>query len=133
MPIRGMAPAAPIYAADTDQDKQAAVVLALADPGGALTCYRAIAAERGLSVSKPEVAKLVSTETAPARLAKKRRHHIIRCTDCLLMAGLIRHIASNATSFADHVATDHTARCYISATLARSVAKRFQVDGFLDG
>lgn len=58
-----------IYADDTEADRQEAIGLALADPDGALTCYRAIAAERGLSVSKP-----VSTETAPAHLCRTCRH-----------------------------------------------------------
>lgn len=58
-----------IYADDTDADRQEAIGLALADPEGALTCYRAIAGERGLSVSMP-----VSTETAPAHLCRTCRH-----------------------------------------------------------
>lgn len=37
-----------IYADDTDADKQEAIDAALADPEGALRCYRAIAAERGI-------------------------------------------------------------------------------------
>jgi len=38
-----------IYADDTDEDRQEAINAALADPGGALACYRAIAIERGIS------------------------------------------------------------------------------------
>lgn len=41
-----------IYAADTDQDRQEATDAALADPEAALTCYRAIANERGIVVAR---------------------------------------------------------------------------------
>lgn len=41
-----------VYATDTDQDRHEAVQMALADPEGALMCYRAIAAERGLAVTQ---------------------------------------------------------------------------------
>lgn len=41
-----------IYAADTDQDRQEATDAALADPAGALQCYRGIAAERGIVVAR---------------------------------------------------------------------------------
>ncbi len=44
-----------IFVDDTDQDKQEAVDAALVDPAGALTCYRAIAAERGITAALPEV------------------------------------------------------------------------------
>lgn len=37
-----------VYSEDTDQERQQAFQAALADPGGALVCYRAIAAERGI-------------------------------------------------------------------------------------
>jgi hypothetical protein len=33
---------------DTDRDRQEAIRMALLDPEGALSCWRAIAAERGL-------------------------------------------------------------------------------------
>lgn len=39
---------AAIYASDTDAERGEALELALADPGGALTCYRSIAVERGI-------------------------------------------------------------------------------------
>jgi hypothetical protein len=39
---------AAIFANDTDRDRQEAIRMALLDPDGALLCYRAIAAERGL-------------------------------------------------------------------------------------
>lgn len=51
-----------IYAADTDQDRAEAVGAALADPEGALTCYRAIAAERGIVVALP-VTTMPTTST----------------------------------------------------------------------
>lgn len=41
-----------IYADDTDQDRQEATDAALADPEAALTCYRAIANERGIVVAR---------------------------------------------------------------------------------
>ena len=43
-----------IYAADTDQDRQEATDAALADPEAALTCYRAIANERGIVVARTD-------------------------------------------------------------------------------
>lgn len=52
-----------IYSEDTDQDRQEAIEAALADPGGALQCYRTIAAERGIEPSAP-VRMLVRTEIA---------------------------------------------------------------------
>ena len=42
-----------IYADDTDLARQEATDAALADPEAALTCYRAIAAERGITVELP--------------------------------------------------------------------------------
>lgn len=39
---------AAVYVDDTDADRQEAINAALADPEGALTCYRLIAAERGI-------------------------------------------------------------------------------------
>ena len=42
---------AAIYADDTDKDRQEAIDAALADPKGALQCYRAIANERGITVA----------------------------------------------------------------------------------
>ena len=41
-----------IYAADTDQDRAEALDAALADPAGALRCYRSIANERGIVVAR---------------------------------------------------------------------------------
>jgi hypothetical protein len=43
-----------IYAADTEQDRAEAMQAALADPDGALRCYRAIADERGIVIGAPE-------------------------------------------------------------------------------
>lgn len=60
---------AAIYATDTDQDRQEAMDCAMADPDGALLCYRAIAAERGLVVSLPAPAP------APAPPACRRCRH----------------------------------------------------------
>ena len=39
-----------VYRDDTDDDRNEAVTAALADPDNALTCYRAISAERGLTL-----------------------------------------------------------------------------------
>ena len=41
-----------IYADDADQERQEAIDAALADPEAALTCYRAIANERGIVVAR---------------------------------------------------------------------------------
>lgn len=59
-----------IYGHDTDQDRQEA----LADPGGALTCYRAIAAERGI-----EAGDRVPTSV---RLAVRTQNAVIGCKTC---------------------------------------------------
>lgn len=61
-----------IYAADTDQDRQEATDAALADPEGALTCYRAIAAERGITVVLPVITKPTSITVATG--CKSCRH-----------------------------------------------------------
>ncbi|MDY0105869.1 MAG: hypothetical protein RBS27_04265 [Giesbergeria sp.] len=60
---------AAIYATDTDQDRQGAMDCAMADPDGALTCYRAIAVERGLEIVQP------APEAAPATPACGRCRH----------------------------------------------------------
>lgn len=65
---------AAVYADDSESDRQEAVALALADPEGALTCYRAIAAERGLTVPNAATPVLVSTTTTPGRSCKRCRH-----------------------------------------------------------
>ncbi|MBL8445437.1 MAG: hypothetical protein JNK52_15445 [Zoogloeaceae bacterium] len=57
---------AAVYAADTDQDRQEAIGLALADPEGALACYRAIAAERAIVVSASPVSATVSAQNVAA-------------------------------------------------------------------
>lgn len=55
---------AAIFAEDTDDDRQEAIDAALRDPDGALTCYRAIAAERGITVvALPTVTTAASTPT----------------------------------------------------------------------
>lgn len=61
-----------IYAADTDADRQEAIDAALADPEGALTCYRAIAAERGITVVLPVITKPTSITVATG--CKSCRH-----------------------------------------------------------
>jgi hypothetical protein len=58
-----------VYATDTEADRQEAIDCAMADPDGALTCYRAIAAERGLVVALPAL------EAAPAPPACRRCRH----------------------------------------------------------
>ena len=60
---------AAIYATDSERDRQEAIDCAMADPDGALTCYRAIAAERGLVVAQHE------PEAAPAPPACRRCRH----------------------------------------------------------
>lgn len=44
-----------IYAHDTDDDRAEALAMALADPDGALLCYRTIAEERGIALAAPVV------------------------------------------------------------------------------
>lgn len=43
-----------IYATDTDADRAEALDAALADPAGALQCYRAISSERGITVERAD-------------------------------------------------------------------------------
>ena len=59
-----------VYAGDTDADRAEALDAALADPEGALQCYRAIAAERGITAAamrevRTPVRNDVRTETTP--------------------------------------------------------------------
>lgn len=59
-----------VYAGDTDADRAEALDAALADPEGALQCYRAIAAERGITAAamrevRTPVRNEVRTETTP--------------------------------------------------------------------
>ena len=61
-----------IYAADADADRQEAIDAALADPEGALTCYRAIAAERGITVVLPVITRPTSITVATG--CKSCRH-----------------------------------------------------------
>ena len=61
-----------IYADDTDQERQEAIDAALADPEGALQCYRAIAAERGIVVVLPVITKPTSITVATG--CKSCRH-----------------------------------------------------------
>lgn len=70
-----------IYADDTEADRQEAIGLALADPAGALACYRAIAAERGIVVSAGQVSATVSAQNAAAT-----KPHVQACKSC-------RHLA----------------------------------------
>jgi hypothetical protein len=42
-----------IYANDTDDDRAEALAAALADPDGALLCYRTIASDRGIAIAAP--------------------------------------------------------------------------------
>lgn len=44
-----------IYASDTDDDRAEALDAALADPDGALLCYRTIASDRGIDIAAPVV------------------------------------------------------------------------------
>jgi len=63
-----------IYAADTDQDRREAMQAALADPVGALACYRAIAVERAMVFARD-----------PEHLCQTNNSLSVRhktCTDC---------------------------------------------------
>lgn len=44
-----------VFAADSDVDRNEALAAALADPDGALLCYRTIAEERGIAIAAPVV------------------------------------------------------------------------------
>ena len=44
-----------IYANDTEDDRDEALAAALADPDGALLCYRTIASDRGIALAAPVV------------------------------------------------------------------------------
>jgi hypothetical protein len=61
-----------VYAGDTDADRAEALDAALADPEGALQCYRAIAAERGIVVVLPVITKPTSITVATG--CKSCRH-----------------------------------------------------------
>ena len=61
-----------IYAGDTDADRAEALDAALADPEGALQCYRAIASERGIVAALPKVAGEVAGSNAKSTTASCR-------------------------------------------------------------
>ena len=61
-----------IYADDTEADRQVAIDAALADPEAALTCYRAIANERGITAVLPVITKPTSITVATG--CKSCRH-----------------------------------------------------------
>ena len=63
-----------IYANDTDDDRAEALAAALADPDGALLCYRAIAEDRGIAI---------------AEMPDDRR----TCTQCQCLQGRVCSIA----------------------------------------
>lgn len=65
---------AAIYADDTDEDRQEAIGAALADPDGALTCYRAIAAERGITMALP-LRSIALVASIPATTGCKSCRH----------------------------------------------------------
>ena len=44
-----------IYANDTNDDRAEALAAALADPDGALLCYRTIASDRGIAIAAPAI------------------------------------------------------------------------------
>jgi len=51
-----------IYANDTDDDRAEALVAALADPDGALLCYRTIASDRGIAIAAPVVGTVMACQ-----------------------------------------------------------------------
>lgn len=63
-----------VFAGDSDVDRNEALAVALADPDGALLCYRTIAEERGLAL--------------PATDDDRRR-----CTQCLNLRGRVCSVA----------------------------------------
>lgn len=71
-----------IYAADADADRQEAIDAALADPEGALTCYRAIAAERGITVERAD-ARQSSAQSARQSVQQSVQQSAARnCSTC---------------------------------------------------
>ena len=64
-----------VYAADTDADRAEAMAAALADPAGALECYRAIANERVIEVraSLPTITKPTITVATGCKSCRHRR------------------------------------------------------------
>ncbi len=57
-----------IYANDTDDDRAEALAAALADPVGALLCYRAIAEERGIALVKTDADRRTCAIAKPGGL-----------------------------------------------------------------
>ena len=51
-----------VYANDTDDDRAEALVAALADPDGALLCYRTIAKDRGIAIAAPVVGTVTACQ-----------------------------------------------------------------------
>ena len=71
-----------IYAADTDQDRQEATDAALADPAGALQCYRAISSERGITVERAD-ARQSSAQSARQSVQQSVQQSAARnCSTC---------------------------------------------------
>ncbi len=67
-----------IYATDTDADRAEAIDAALADPAGALRCYRSIANERGIVV-----ARAVAHQSAQQSAQKSAQKSAARgCSTC---------------------------------------------------
>ena len=54
---------AAIYAGDSEADRAEALAAAIADPDAALRCYRAVAAERGISTATPWTPPCTSQDT----------------------------------------------------------------------
>lgn len=65
-----------IYADDTAADRQQAAAAALADPAGALHCYRAIAAARGIKASTPPAAAPEGAQAAQQQPGCRTCHHM---------------------------------------------------------
>jgi hypothetical protein len=71
-----------VYAGDTDADRAEALDAALADPAGALTCYRGIAAERGITVVRAD-ARQSSAQSARQSVQQSVQQSAARnCSTC---------------------------------------------------
>ncbi len=71
-----------VFADDTDADRAEALDAALADPAGALTCYRGIAAERGITVERAD-ARQSSAQSARQSVQQSVQQSAARnCSTC---------------------------------------------------
>lgn len=77
-----------VYATDTEADRHEAMQAALADPAGALTCYRAVAAERGAESTqqcaqeRTQESAQQSARQSAGKSAQQSAHQSAGCLTC---------------------------------------------------